>query len=501
MTIVRLLRASLLVAAVATTTFANEHFASGFRVGEVSDRTAIVWARLTARAERNRDGVEPTPRMSRAREFTEPTKLPAEAWEGAVPGLDGQVRVGYTPNEDLSSLTWTGWQTVGITTDYVHQFALAGLQPATRYHLVVEGRTAADAPVDRSLPGAFCTAPAPEQWADLWFAVLTCQVYFQRDEPDGYRIFRSMLRQMPLSSHNMDLPSFLVSTGDSVYLDRDNPRATTLSLARLHWQRMYSLPLLRQFFRQVPGYWIKDDHDAFFDDCWPTYKAPWINPLKYEEGGRVFHEHVPLGPKPFRTFRWGKGVQIWLTENRDFRSPNDADDGPSKTVWGPEQLAWLKQSLLESDATFKILVSPTAIVGPDNPDQEDGHATTAFRHEGKAFRQWTREQGLRNLYLVVGDRHWQYASTDPLTGLREFACGPAADASVLRGPGFDSNYHSFYREGAGFVSVAVKKGIKQVLANPQRVVEENGAPTILIRIHDVDGRVVHEFRDTSPLNL
>src|SRR5688572_9847992 len=30
---------------------------------------------------------------------------------------------------------------------------------------------------------------------------------------------------------------------------------------------------------------------------------------------------------------------------------------------------------------------------------------------------------LTNLYVIAGDRHWQYASTDPRSGLREFGVG------------------------------------------------------------------------------
>ena len=48
-------------------------------------------------------------------------------------------------------------------------------------------------------------------------------------------------------------------------------------------------------------------------------------------------------------------------------------DGPTKTIWGAEQLAWLKSSLLESDATFKLLVSPTPMVGPDDLRKTDNH--------------------------------------------------------------------------------------------------------------------------------
>jgi len=246
---------------------------------------------------------------------------------------------------------------------------------------------------------------------------------------------------------------------------------------------MYSLPALVEFHRHVPGYWLKDDHDTFFDDCWPTYHAPWIKPLTYEEGLRVFREQVPFD-KSYRTIRWGKGLQIWLVEVRDFRSPNRMPDGPRKTIWGQRQKEWLKKTILESDATFRVLISPTAIVGPDNPGQRDNHSNAVFSHEGNEFRQWTRERGLGNFYVCCGDRHWQFMSTDPRTGLREFSCGPASDVHAFRGPGYDREYHSFYRSGGGFLSVRVYRS-------------QDGIPTIAFGFHDVNGKTLHEYQDTA----
>jgi len=54
-------------------------------------------------------------------------------------------------------------------------------------------------------------------------------------------------------------------------------------------------------------------------------------------------------------------LQIWLVEGRDFRSPNTITDCPDKSIWGKEQKEWLKKTLLESDAIFKLLISPTPI--------------------------------------------------------------------------------------------------------------------------------------------
>ena len=38
---------------------------------------------------------------------------------------------------------------------------------------------------------------------------------------------------------------------------------------------------------------------------------------------------------------------------------------PRKTIWGKEQMAWFKKSFADSDATFRLLISPTPVVEPD----------------------------------------------------------------------------------------------------------------------------------------
>ena len=467
------------------------YFATGFRIGEVTQHSAVVWTRLTSAPERHWEGIVFQPKDSRTRVMVDIPDIPTSEWEGSAEGAEGQVRILYSPSADLSKGKTTAWTAVDPGADYTHQFILDGLVPNTRYHLVVEGRSKRGGSVTKSARGGFQTPADPGDLQDVMFTVSSCQMYSHRDHRLGYKIYESMLRAFA------KIPDFMVRAGDSVYYDRDNPRGKTPDLCRLHWQRQYSLPFLRDFHANVSCYWLKDDHDSFFDDCWREYEAPWIEPLTYEEAEMVFKEQTP-SPKEnrYRTVRWGQNLQIWLMEGRDFRSPNDMPDGPEKSIWGQEQKAWLKKTLLESDATFKVIINPTAIVGPDNPNQEDNHADAVFFHEGNEFRQFTKENNLRHLYIINGDRHWQYMSTDPKSGLREFACGPSSNQHSVRGPGYDIKYHSYYRPAGGFISVTVTRGEKKVLVRPQRVVFEDSMPTINIRFHDVDGKLMHEFRET-----
>ena len=445
--------------------------AMGFRVGEVTQNSAIVWSRVTKHATRNQDGVLSLPKRPEKVEKYTPSKIAIADREGAVPGTDGQLRLTISEAADLSQPRVFDWVTVKAERDYTHQFQVNALKPATRYYLRVETRPAVDQPASASQSGSFLTPAAADRWQDVSFGVVTGQKYHRLDNPEGDHIYQAM-RRVGIN--------FLVPTGDTVYYDSEEPRARTLELARFHWHRMYSLPRHVELHRTVSTYFEKDDHDTFSDDCYPTIVRKWMHPFSFSYGLEVFREQVPMGEKTYRTIRWGKGLQIWLVEGRDFRSANTAPDGPEKSIWGKEQMAWLQKTILESDAEFRVLISPTPIVGPDRLSKADNHANKTFAYEGNYFRNWTKEQGLKNFYVCCGDRHWQYMSIDPKTQLREFSCGPASDEHAGGTPGQDMLIQPFHRLKGGFLSVTVER--------------KATVPTIAFRHHGVHGEVVHEFR-------
>ncbi len=393
------------------------------------------------------------------------------ALEGACPGAPGQVRLRYGVREDLSGARATQWVEVSPATDFSHQFHLKGLKPATVYYFAAETAGPDGRVKHGPLRGRFQTAPRPDEYADVVFTVVTGQAYKDVDHRDGFNIYEAMAK--------LD-PKFIVLTGDTVYYDTEDPRATTVAVARYHWHRIYSLPRHVAFHLRVPGYWIKDDHDTLADDCWPGQDVPAMLPMTFEQGQRIFREQVPVGEKTYRTCRWGRGLQIWLVEGRDFRSSNRTKDGPEKTIWGAEQKRWLKQSILASNADWRVLISPTPIVGPDRPAKADNHSNAAFAHEGNEFRRWVQQNLPDNFFVVCGDRHWQYHSVHPKTGVREFSCGPASDQHAAGTPGENPDYHRFHRVKGGFLSVSVRPAAS--------------ASEIAFRFHDVHGKVVYEHK-------
>ena len=315
------------------------------------------------------------------------------------------------------------------------------------------------------------------------------------DRPLGYPGLASILAREP---------AFFVGTGDNVYYDAPfSEFERTQSFLRRKWHQQFVQPRFIDLFASVPTYWEKDDHDYRFNDSDNTVE---LEPDPSPELGRAtFLEQVPVvdpndpDPRTYRTHRVSRDLQIWLTEGRDYRSPNMAEPGPDKTMWGAEQFAWLQETLLASDATFKILISPTPMVGPDDADQAGRQALghdpfkrdnqsnpMGFQYERDRFFDWLEENGLDNhFYIVSGDRHWQYHSIHP-RGFEEFSTGALVDANARlgRAPGDPGSNDpdglivqpfSSPEPTGGFLEVTVTPGDAPAAAF--RWFDEHGVPT------------------------
>lgn len=437
--------------------------ATGVKVGEVTDTSALVWMRLTSASARRAEGVNPRDAGALRGARLDEVRF-------ACPGMEGQVRLRYSLREDLRDAGATAWQEVTARTDFSHSFSLTGLEPGTLYHYAAETAGRGGRPTHDPLRGRFRTAPSPDWYADVLFTAMSCTALKDVDHADGFHVFPSMGRLEP---------HFHVHTGDNVYYDNDDFVANTVDAARLMWQRMHGQPRQIAFHLRTPGCWMKDDHDTLANDCWPGQAAKGMLPLTFADGLRIFHEQVPVGERTFRTFRWGKGLQVWLVEGRDFRSPNTMADGPKKSIWGAEQKDWLFKSLLASDADFKVLISPTPIVGPDRgKGKNDNHSNSAFRHEGDEVRQFLRKHLPERFLVINGDRHWQYHSVHPGTGVNEFCVGPGSEAHAGGSPGRNAKYHRFHRVGGGFLSVSFQRNGKR--------------NSLTVKHHDVMGKVMYE---------
>lgn len=414
--------------------------ATGLKIGEVQSDRALIWGRRTK-------AVDGDP----------------------AAGTSGELSLAWWPESNASETKRHDWISVDAENDGAHQFVLEGLREATHYVVELRTRPGAEGPVE-SLRGSFTTAPSASDSREIQFVVVTGQDFHRRDDQErGHLIYAAMQALNP---------DFFVHTGDVLYYDKKNPEARDVETARFHWHRMYTLPLQREFHLDVPAYFLKDDHDTLKDDCWPgqTY-----GDLSFQRGVELFREQTPSPELPYRRVRWGKHLEVWFLEGREFRSSNKAPDGPGKTILGEKQLEWLARTLKESDATYRVVVSATPIVGPDRSSKADNHSNSAFAHEGQRLRRLLASYP--RTFVVCGDRHWQYTSVDAETDLWEFSCGPTTDAHA---GGFSEKQrtesHRYLAVRGGFLSVSIELGV-----------EANSA-SFVARHHDTNGQVLNEHR-------
>jgi len=318
------------------------YFGNGFHNGCADHNSIVIWTRLTKNPEGNSEGVkflEPSAeehwQLDREADPEKiwnaqiPEGITLEEMEGACPGVSGEVRLTYYPLTNQDNKVTIDWVAVDPEKNFTHQWKLESLTPGTKYVVEMEARLNEDSDISDRNEGAFRTPPAAETEEEIGFCVVTCHDYWRRDTTGGHKIYDAMLKLFP---------DFYVHTGDIEYYDKPEPYALTEELMRFKWDRLYALPLQRKFWGQVTSYFMKDDHDVLTDDAFPgmTYGT-----VSWERGLEIFEEQNPACEKPYQTVRWGKDLQIWLTEGRNYRSKNSDPDGPEKTIFGKEQKEWL----------------------------------------------------------------------------------------------------------------------------------------------------------------
>lgn len=338
--------------------------------GEVTERSAVIWARA--------------------------------AREGPV---TVEVAPDGKPRRQRASASATA------ETDFTVKVRFEGLTPASRHvYRVVSG---AD-----EVRGAFVTAPP----ADV---VLPVRLVWSgdlgggghcRSPGAGYEIFRAMRARRP---------DVFVFVGDTIYADHRcrvpenlpgaDFRARDLAGFRVKHRYNRGDPAFAAFLQDTSVYAIWDDHEVRNDFAGPT------EPLM-PVGRRAFLEYWPIEPAPgdstrlYRRARWGRLVELFVLDTRQYRSDNLAPDGPGKTMLGARQRDWLLDGLSRSDAVWKLVVSsvslsvPTGRAGRDgwasgSPRFDSGQPPTGFEHELGTIVRELAGRGVQNVVWLVADVH------------------------------------------------------------------------------------------------
>ncbi|MCG8456960.1 MAG: alkaline phosphatase D family protein [Holophagales bacterium] len=401
----------------------EDFFPQGVASGEVAATSAVLWTRAR-----------------------EPAQLRLEAWPLTT---DGEPRAPESP-------VWSSETEAKPETDLTAQVRIEGLEADTEYlyrwrRLVGDGADPSAPRVD----GRFRTAPARDDDTLVSFVVggdLGGQAYCR--QPDrGYDIFASM---------GALGPDFFIANGDMIYADNPCPAVGPLlpgggrwrnipgdfrtnlevdwtdrdALVRVyagHWAYNRADPHHRAFLERVPYYAQWDDHEVIndFGASWPAY-PPEPGRTGYgqlvELGKRALLLWNPIGDpaeeiderKIYRSFRWGRHLELFLLDGRSYRSVNELADTPyhAKVLLGDIQRRWLVEGLKSSDATWKIVSSnvplsiptgwPAGLYGRDgfaNGTDADSSKRTGFERELLALLAELDRENVRNLVLVVTDVH------------------------------------------------------------------------------------------------
>ena len=328
-------------------------------------------------------------------------------------------------------------------TDLTGRVRLTGLPPGAQVHYRV---TLAD-PDDLSLRGApltgtFRTAPAGRRDVRfVWSGDLAGQGWGIDIDRGGFRIFTAM--------RALD-PDFFLCSGDTVYADGPLPESVPLpdgslwrnivipektkvaeTLAEYRGQYKYNLldANLRDFNLAVPHVNQWDDHEVtnnwypgeILED--PRYTEKRVDTLA-ARAGRAFREYVPMRLRRdgegriYRRIAYGPHLDVFVLDMRTYKDRNTG--GREKVrdggVLGWEQLAWLREQLAESRATWKVLAAdlPLGLLVPDG-DQIEGIAQgDAGRPRGRELEiadllRFVKRRGITGLVWLTADVHYTAA--------------------------------------------------------------------------------------------
>jgi alkaline phosphatase D len=336
--------------------------------------------------------------------------------------------------------------------DYTGQVVLRGLRPDTTYRYKLG-----------SARGSFETPPEADDAARvrLAFGGDVAGQNVCRDAAEGFPIMDTIRRSRP---------DVFVGLGDMIYADNACNTPGRYGNAQVpgpgpavdlpgfwsHWRYNRADAASQRLLASTGYVGVWDDHEVLND----------FGPLHDSVGGvhllpiglNAFLDYTPIAiaqntPKRlYRSLRWGKHLELFVLDTRQYRDANSASDSPDrpKTMLGREQLTWLKESLAASDATWKVIVSSVPMSIPTGfpaTNGRDGWAnfdqTTGFEQELLDILGFMERSGIRNTIWITTDVHFAEAfryrpfPSNPDFVVYELATGPL-NAGIFPIRDFDS---------------------------------------------------------------
>ena len=308
----------------------------------------------------------------------------ARLWAKASNACGLGFRIGEDPS--LADGRIIAGPTLAEAESFTGQVEVRELRPATRYHYcpLLDGRPA----LTRPYP-SFVTAPAAGTRGRLRVAFGAC---VGRRAVHAAAAFGEMVARK-----NFDL--LMMRTVDG----------------------------FTRLIREVPTYAVWDDHDYGPNNSDGTQPGKenslrvfgqwWANPAAGEPGN------------PGCYFRFQRGdVDFFMLDVRYYRTPNDTPDGPTKTMHGARQLAWLLDGLAGSSAPFKVVAGGSEWQTLTQPD-----CWSSFARERQQIFDAITSRGIEGVVLLSGDRH--FTAGYQVQGRHlEFTSGPIGSGNTTLKP-------------------------------------------------------------------
>ncbi len=361
---------------------------------------------------------------------------------------------------------------VSATNDFTGKLMLSGLKADTDYaYRVWFSADEHDGGRRQGVEGRFHTAPRAQQASAVSFAWAgdvagqnTC-----RDLNEGFPAFKA------INAMQLD---FFIGLGDMIYADgtcEATGRYGNIQVAGTflpafdmsnywaHWKYNREDSSYQSLLARVPYYAIWDDHEVV-NDFGPLHDTRDYAPYTAGEhllpkGLKAFLNYNPVAenaatPKRlYRSVKWGKNMEMFILDTRQYRDANFAADDArqTKTMLGREQLAWLKDALQKSQATWKVIASSVPMSIPTGSAGEAGRDGWAnyqeaggFEHELSDILRFMQGEGMHNVMFLTTDVHFaevfRYTpfADAPDFQVYEFVTGPV-NAGVFPNRAFDDS--------------------------------------------------------------
>ncbi|HYH59038.1 MAG TPA: alkaline phosphatase D family protein [Thermoleophilaceae bacterium] len=273
-------------------------------------------------------------------------------------------------------------------------------------------------------------------------------------------------------------PDVLVWQGDLNYPDTHGPLAQTTAGYAGIWRDFLANPALVPVLERAAFAPQRDDHDYAVQDANSTNIAdfPWgLAPWKALMNRRLYYR-FPAG-----------AAEVWVLDQRLFKSDPEAPDGPDKTLLGERQRRWLERTLARSQAAFKVICSPCTLFMPAN--SRDGNWATKFQAERDALLDHIDANVDGTTLFLTGDTHLTGVyDADGRIEVRAAPVGiPKPNDITLLDPLAARNLRG--EDGVAYADDRCHLTLLEVRGGPDR-------PTLDLRLMREDGATPYERRFT-----